>query len=128
MLICAHSTKSARDGKQYPFDPGQVSGSAAWVDACRGALALTLHPDKAETRRLAIVKANYGPSRLAIDLFPRKMNADGAIVGFEGGSDGWQPEAMIAAGNAPATPEPTTPPLNATATTQHRNGRPMSNV
>ena len=128
VLICAHSTKSARDGKQDPFDPGQISGSAAWVDACRGALALTLHPDKAEFRRLAIVKVNYGPSRLAIDLSPRKMNADGAIVGFDGGSDGWQTEAMIGAGNPPATPEPTTPPLNTTAATQHRNGRPMPNV
>ena len=128
VLICAHSTKSARDGKQDPFDPGQISGSAAWVDACRGALALTLHPDKAEFRRLAIIKANYGPSRLAIDLNPRKMTADGAIVGFDGGSDGWQTEAMIGAGNPPATPKPTTPPLNTTAATPHRNGRPMPNV
>ena len=89
---------------------------------------MTLHPDKAEFRRLAIVKANYGPSRLAIDLNPRKMTDDGAIVGFDGGSDGWQTEAMIGAGNAPTTPEPTTPPLNTTAATQHRNGRPMPNV
>ena len=65
VLLVAHSTKQARaDGD--PFDPGQVSGSAAWQDAARAGLVLTRNDHDRWT--LAISKANYGPSFLLAEL------------------------------------------------------------
>ena len=69
ILLVAHSTKAARNGKGES-DPGNVAGSAAWHDAARG--VLVLHPPQRkkdlapglevrENPRLECMKANYGP-------------------------------------------------------------------
>ena len=41
VLMVAHSRKSARGGKEDPFDPGQVGGSTHWTDRARGVMTLT---------------------------------------------------------------------------------------
>ena len=64
VLVLAHSTKGSRSGRQEddPFDAGQISGSAAWHDAARAVLVLTREKDDPTRWRLAIAKANHGPS------------------------------------------------------------------
>lgn len=90
VLIVAHSTKAARTGNKKgntdPFDPGQIGGSAHWVDGVRGAMTLTWGKDG--KRRLSIAKANYGPAYIGIDLEPIKHDYR-AVVGFTAASD-WE--------------------------------------
>lgn len=64
VLVLAHSTKGTRSNRQDddPFDAGQISGSAAWHDAARAVLVLTREKDDPPLWRLAIAKANHGPS------------------------------------------------------------------
>ena len=90
VMLTAHSTKSARGSRGAgravdPFDPGHVSGSAAWIDEPRGALTMTWGEDG--SRNLAVVKANLGPSRIMLRLNP-VVRGDGMVVGFRG-VGGW---------------------------------------
>lgn len=81
VLLLAHSTKAARAEKADPFDPGHVSGTAAWTDRVRGVLAFTWGKEQGE-RVLAVSKANYGPARIQIGLEPIRDSREG-IVGFK---------------------------------------------
>ena len=86
VMLTAHSTKSARGSRGAarqvdPFDPGHVSGSAAWIDEPRGVLTMTWGEDG--SRNLAVVKANLGPSRIMLRLEP-VVRSDGMVVGFRG--------------------------------------------
>jgi len=88
VLLTAHSNKAARGGIQDPYDPGQVGGSAAWVDGARGVLAMTRaqsEDDDGDTQsselQLAVAKSNYGPSLVTVGLSSIRA-AGGAIVGF----------------------------------------------
>ena len=68
VLLVAHSTKAARGNRHSapdPFDPGQISGSAAWHDAARACLVLTRNDGN---WTLAVSKANYGPAYIKADL------------------------------------------------------------
>ena len=60
-LLVAHSNKRGRlEGAE---DADLVSGSVAWVDACRGVLTLTRYPEGGKRDyTLRCTKANYGPS------------------------------------------------------------------
>ena len=95
ILLVAHSTKAARvkSGQQDdPFRVGQVGGTSHWTDGCRAAAALDWSgsgEDPFTGRRLAVLKANYGPSRLVCELEPIRSPA-GAIVGFKRDSKGWR--------------------------------------
>ena len=100
VLLIAHSTKSARpkakkgdSAEADPYDPAMVSGSAAWVDATRGVLVMYR---RAAGLRLAVAKANYGPSRIDAALHAvGHPDQQGAVVGFDGvgewmrGRDDW---------------------------------------
>ena len=88
VLLTAHSNKAARGGIQDPYDPGQVGGSAAWVDGARGVLAMTRaqsEDDDGDAQsselQLAVAKSNYGPSLVTVGLSSIRA-AGGAIVGF----------------------------------------------
>ena len=103
VLVLAHSTKAAR-GRGRPrgnstrasseeqgpdiYDPGMVSGSAAWTDGVRGAMTMTWHPSMAEHRVLGVSKSNWGPSRLHAVLEP--LSHIGDPLGFNG-KDDWTP-------------------------------------
>ena len=89
VLLTAHSNKAARGGMQDPYDPGQVGGSAAWVDGARGVLAMTRPQTEdddenagARELQLAVAKSNYGPSLVTVGLNSIRA-AGGAIVGFK---------------------------------------------
>lgn len=90
LLVTAHSTKAARGSRGSkgadPYDPGQVSGSAAWVDEPRGVLTMTWGENG--TRNLSVVKANLGPSRITLRLRP-VADSGGMVVGFRG-EGGWR--------------------------------------
>ena len=76
VLMVAHSRKSAREGKENPFDPGQVGGSAHWTDRARGVMTLT-RDSKRRGLVLAISKANYGIDRVQAEIEPiRASNGD----------------------------------------------------
>lgn len=84
VLLLAHSTKAARaprTEKPDPFDPGHVSGTAAWTDRVRGVLAFTWEKEQGK-RVLAVSKANYGPARIQIGLEPIR-DPRKSIVGFK---------------------------------------------
>ena len=88
VLLTAHSNKAARSNNQDPYDPGQVGGSAAWVDGARGVLAMTRQQSDDDTNasssselQLAVAKSNYGPSLVTVGLSSIRT-AGGAIVGF----------------------------------------------
>lgn len=71
VLLVAHSTKAARKQGQQddPFDPGNVGGSAAWVDGARSALVLGWDDARGDGElQLAVAKSNYGPSRQVLPL------------------------------------------------------------
>ena len=94
VLLVAHTNKASRTNRssQKPdvYDPGAVSGSTHWTDAARGALHLAYDPDdddRAGARVLAVSKANYGPSRIRVDLDPVR-DKYGEICGF-GADGGW---------------------------------------
>ena len=87
IILVAHSTKAARSGRQDPFDPGQVAGSGAWADECRGVMTMTWN-EETDQRTLAIPKSNWGPSRIMIDLQPM-THANGAVIGFQAHGE-WQ--------------------------------------
>lgn len=85
VLLLAHSTKAARvprTEKPDPFDPGHVSGTAAWTDRVRGVLAFTWEKEQGK-RVLAVSKANYGPARIQIGLEPIRDDPGQSIVGFK---------------------------------------------
>ena len=88
VLLTAHSNKAARGGIQDPYDPGQVGGSAAWVDGARGVLAMTRAQSEDDDEgtqtselQLAVAKSNYGPSLVTVGLSSIRAGG-GAIVGF----------------------------------------------
>ena len=85
IILVAHSTKAARSGRQDPFDPGQVAGSGAWADECRGVMTMTW-TEETDQRTLAIPKSNWGPSRIMIDLDP-VTHSSGAVIGFTAASE-----------------------------------------
>ena len=100
VLLVAHTNKASRpsgrrtDNKPDLYDPGAVSGSTHWTDAARGALHLAYDPDddtRAGARVLAVSKANYGPSRIRVDLDP-VCDKYGEICGFAHGG-AWQTRA-----------------------------------
>ena len=103
VLVVAHSTKSARVGGD-PYDPGQVGGSGAWADGCRGVLTLTTQRTKGKDDDggtwplLAISKANWGPAYRALPLNEIEYQASSGRyepIGYEAGAPEWQ-------GGAPA--------------------------
>ena len=102
VLLIAHSSKAARGkdrGKDAdPYDPGQIGGSSHWADGARGALSLTRDAAAPDRHRLAIVKANYGPSMVSTDLAAARTPG-GALVGLDA-RDGatWQHGAPATAG------------------------------
>ena len=111
VLALAHSTKAARASKTHkpdPFDPGQIAGSAAWHDGVRGALVLDYDedPQAGPQRRLAITKANMGPSRILCPAIPRRKGGGSDwIIGFhaEEGGRGWHsPVTADSSGNGAA--------------------------
>ena len=76
VLMVAHSRKTARDGKEDPFDPGQVGGSTHWGDRARGVMTLTRNTERCGLI-LAIPKANYGADRILAEIEPnRAKNGD----------------------------------------------------
>ena len=88
VLLIAHSSKAARrDGD--PYDPGQIGGSSHWTDGARGALSLSRAADTPDRHRLAVVKANYGPSMVSTDLSTCRTRG-GALVGLSGYGATWQ--------------------------------------
>ena len=98
VLLVAHTNKASRTNRnnQKPdlYDPGAVAGSTHWTDAARGALHLAYDPDdddRAGARVLAVSKANYGPSRIRVDLNPVR-DKPREICGFCARGD-WQTEA-----------------------------------
>ena len=86
VLLIAHSSKAARGkdrGKDAdPYDPGQIGGSSHWADGARGALSLTRDAAAPDRHRLAVVKANYGPSMVSTDLAAARTPG-GALVGLD---------------------------------------------
>ena len=91
VVLVAHSTKDTRKRRNNedkdPFEPGLVSGSAAWVDAVRGVASLQWgEPDAPGERVIACPKANYGPARLVRGLETVRMEY-GEIVGFKGSGE-----------------------------------------
>ena len=85
VLLIAHSTKAARtrsNGTPDVYDPGQIGGSSHWTDGARGALSLTRDAVAPDRHRLAIVKANYGPSLVSVTLSAART-AGGALVGLD---------------------------------------------
>ena len=97
-LILAHSTKDSRKKDADPFDPGKVSGSGAWTDAARAGMVLDYEDDTAADpngglRRLAVLKANNGPTKVLCTAHPRRATKVGSrrIVGFHhDGEANWQ--------------------------------------
>ena len=92
VLMVAHSRKSARGGKEDPFDPGQVGGSAHWTDRARGVMTLTRNSER-RGLVLAISKANYGIDRVLAEIEPvRADNGDletyDTISGWRSGQQG----------------------------------------
>lgn len=85
IILVAHSTKAVRSGRADPFDPGQVAGSGAWADECRGVMTMTWN-EETDQRTLAIPKSNWGPSRIMIDLDP-VTHSSGAVIGFSAASE-----------------------------------------
>ena len=103
VLALAHSTKAARkgqDGKPDPMDAGAIGGSAAWTDGVRA--ALSMYFDETDARRLAVLKANYGPARKTCGLWERRPDQprNNWIVGFEGASEWRAHTAPPRKGNA----------------------------
>ena len=102
VLLIAHSSKAARrDGD--PYDPGQIGGSSHWTDGARGALSLSRAADNPDRHRLAVVKANYGPSMVSTDLTTCRTRG-GALVGLSGDGATWQHGAAAASNGAGKVP------------------------
>ena len=102
IVLVAHSAKAARgaNAKDDPFSAQLVAGSTHWVDGCRAAVALDWSGggvDPFNGRRLAVLKSNYGVSRVVCEVEPVRAPG-GAIVGFRRGGAGWVPYV-------PETPE-----------------------
>ena len=90
VLLIAHSSKAARADDAKVYDPGQIGGSSHWTDGARGAMSLSRTDDPPDRHRLAVVKANYGPSLVSIDLAAART-AGGAVVGlFAAAGATWQ--------------------------------------
>jgi len=89
VILIAHSTKVARNKHRADtFDPGLISGSAAWHDGVRGALVMDAMEDEikgADAPLLRVMKANYGPSHLQ-SMLGTWINDDGDITGFQAGA------------------------------------------
>ena len=82
VLLIAHSSKAARAPDARPYDPGQIGGSSHWTDGARGALSLSRTADAPDRHRLAIVKANYGPSLVSVTMTATRTPG-GALVGLD---------------------------------------------
>ena len=82
VLLIAHSSKGARGPDARPYDPGQIGGSSHWTDGARGALSLSRTADAPDRHRLAIVKANYGPSLVSVTMTATRTPG-GALVGLD---------------------------------------------
>ena len=95
VLLIAHSSKAARR-EGDPYDPGQIGGSSHWTDGARGALSLSRTADAPDRHRLAIVKANYGPSMVSANLTTCRTTG-GALIGLDGAGATWQHGAPSAA-------------------------------
>ena len=68
ILSVCHCAKRVRDAMVLPInplDPQMVSGSSAWVDGVRGAMALTR---EGQSLLLTVIKSNYGPARKQVRL------------------------------------------------------------
>ena len=98
VLLLAHSTKSARSVDADPFHPGMVSGTGAWTDHVRGVLTMGEYKhtipgsgrsehgsgddDKVIMPVLRVNKANWGPSRLTVNILSETPKGDPTPVGF----------------------------------------------
>ena len=104
VLLIAHSSKGARGDDAKVYDPGQIGGSSHWTDGARGAMSLSRTADAPDRHRLAIVKANYGPSLVSSDLSAARTPG-GALVGLYA-RDGatWQHGAAAASNGAGKVP------------------------
>ena len=104
VLLIAHSSKAARADDAKVYDPGQIGGSSHWTDGARGALSLSRYHDAPDRHRLAVVKANYGPSMVSTDLTTCRTTG-GALVGLDGAGAAWQhgtPSSAPRNGRTPA--------------------------
>ena len=100
VILIAHSTKSSRGtgnkGAETAFDVGTVAGSAAWFDAPRSVVGLKWTHDP-NTRRMPIIKANYGSSRKQASLtasHESTLEGDEILRGFwcDPGPGKWEGE------------------------------------
>ena len=87
VLILHHSNKSSRQDPD-PTNPGKVAGAAAWTDGGRGTMTMTRDAET-DARRLAVVKANFGPDRRAIRLEKITAADTTMIIGFTAGGNQW---------------------------------------
>ena len=105
VLMVAHSRKSARDGKEDPFDPGQVGGSTHWTDRARGVMTLIRNAER-RGLILAIPKANYGVDMISVEIEPDRATS-GDLKEYHKHSD-WRfrAEQPKGATNDKAKPKP----------------------
>ena len=105
VLMVAHSRKSARGGKEDPFDPGQVGGSTHWTDRARGVITLTRNTEL-RGLILAISKANYGLDMISAEIEPVRTKS-GDLKTYHKHSD-WRfkTEQQKGATNDKAKPKP----------------------
>ena len=84
IMVLAHSNKAARKaqgGEVDALDPGMVAGSTAWTDGVRGVLSMTYNDnDDNANRMLTVMKANYGPRKIACALRPEHDAKSNKIV------------------------------------------------
>ena len=113
VLLIAHSTKAARrgEGGKQPdlYDAGQIGGSSHWTDGARGALSLSRDSDDPDRHHLAIVKANYGPAFVSIDLLATRApfatgTVGGAVIGLGATAAGWHGPNETSNGTPDAQP------------------------
>ena len=97
-------------GKQPDlYDAGQIGGSSHWTDGARGALSLSRDSDDPDRHHLAIVKANYGPAFVSIDLLATRApfatgTVGGAVIGLDATAAGWHGPNETSNGTPDAQP------------------------
>lgn len=89
VVLLVHSNKAGRGKGADAYAPDMVAGSAAWVDGVRGAMSMTWGAQQG-WRKLAVLKANYGPSMIETQLKPVHVGGgeSGRIIDFTG-DIGW---------------------------------------